>query len=756
MVTAAALVTAASTPVLAKDPPPVIVEAIQGKKVVDVLPLGDGRAVYLTEQHGPALAKSDDELAPFDSLTDSAMTFARLFADVGDPKAFYAVALLGKDGNDGFGVYRYAGDEVQMVAFTREALREPTFHQAPGGDVYAASRTGVSYRFDGKSLHRFSLPWPQGERISFRKLFRRIEFASWPDGPTCLYSIADREFHKLALFDLVVSSGSDWKTIPLNLKFTGPGCMIDADTFRMLLFDRWVNVDLKTAKVTETKFKTPGDPADKLRATKVVVMPDGTLISIWRRPFRSFRKYDVEPFADGTFHRIAIWKDDHWELAPFGIDRQLYRPSNHTIDKQGGLWMLGGEGTLVYYSAEEGWRQFTSDHGLPAEGVLRLSAADDRLWITYGNKAFANINARQLLAQAEKPKPRWRVFYAQAIDIKQSEDAWPLVTTDRKVVAIGPQGVEQFALPDAEGFAGPTTGITAWYSADGVVSLVSAGGETLSRRIGGEWVSRPFQSMADVDLPARRLMVSWNVRSQAAEQVFSSSPLPSVNWKAFRLYRRAMVSDGTTLAYFDGDRWATAPLAGCPLFVGGPTNEGIEFSSAHGRWVIQQKLADTLFRYAIYDPPAVQIIQENADLGDIESHLMPLKPAWTSDAELTDAKLRYRIDEGPWSPWQSIDQVISPGAITPPGKHQLHIEMHSLTQVLSNASLSFSFNVAYDIREDVAKLVKQLGDDDFEVRQFAMRRLARFGPLIHDYLRELAPEQSDAEIRARLRQILGD
>jgi hypothetical protein len=62
--------------------------------------------------------------------------------------------------------------------------------------------------------------------------------------------------------------------------------------------------------------------------------------------------------------------------------------------------------------------------------------------------------------------------------------------------------------------------------------------------------------------------------------------------------------------------------------------------------------------------------------------------------------------------------------------------------------------VAADPEAEIARLVKQLGDDDFDQREAATKRLAEIGEPALDTLRKAAASSNDAEIRARVARLI--
>ncbi|MEZ6056088.1 MAG: hypothetical protein R3C01_05220 [Planctomycetaceae bacterium] len=357
----------------------------------------------------------------------------------------------------GFGLMRM-NDAQQLEAVVQfgGAMREPTFEQHPDGDILIGSRTGAIYRWTGQQLMQHNIPLPPGEGFNTRKLFREVHFACYPGGPTCCYSIADRQFHTKALFDVVVSTPTGWKTIPLKADITGPGCMTDAKTFRMMTYKEFLTVDLESDVVTKTEFPTPGPAEDKLRPEKLVSLPDGTLISLWRRPFRSYHRYDMPTFEDGSYFRIAEWKRDRWEFAPLNIDRMLYEPQHHVVDSDGGLWLGSTDGALVYRSPAGEWRRFDENSGIHSGPIRRMQFVPPKhLWLSDKSGLLLKIDLPQLLATEPRDSARWATVCGEEVwengqlmrDILRTHDGRVAVLTRAGVQFVDNSFPDKFPEP---------------------------------------------------------------------------------------------------------------------------------------------------------------------------------------------------------------------------------------------------------------------------------------------------------------------
>ena len=83
----------------------------------------------------------------------------------------------------------------------------------------------------------------------------------------------------------------------------------------------------------------------------------------------------------------------------------------------------------------------------------------------------------------------------------------------------------------------------------------------------------------------------------------------------------------------------------------------------------------------------------------------------------------------------------------------LGILVFGLVGVLSNNAGAQATPTALPTRDQIAKLIKKLGDDSYEVRELAHKTLLRMDD-VTPYLKKAIHEFSDSEIAARAKQIL--
>ncbi len=356
----------------------------------DVIESTDGNVQFLSTRGPCDISSSAQQKQLFQQTGNTRKSFLRLFKDPEDPKAFLSVAWMNSGRNNGLGIYRFKGKEQSFVTHIDRRLRAPKCFQSPNGHIFITSRNGYVFWWDGEHLATYDLR-PKGVEPNPSQSYREVQFVTTPGGPTCCYSIADPRYHKRALFDLLVFDDEGMRRISLKTddgknRQTGPACMPDANIVRMLFYNRWLNIDLAGGKVTEQPFDRPGK--DKVKPVDVVALPDGTLLSLWRKLYRSPLPHDIDAFENGRYFRIAEWKNGAWEFQSTGLDRNVAKSHPHTIDDDGGWWVLTGDSTLVYRSPEGKWREFDNRYGLsrfPAKAIWRTGKW---LWLTsYNNLA---------------------------------------------------------------------------------------------------------------------------------------------------------------------------------------------------------------------------------------------------------------------------------------------------------------------------------------------------------------------------------
>lgn len=230
----------------------------------------------------------------------------------------------------------------------------------------------------------------------------------------------------------------------------------------------------------------------------------------------------------------------------------------------------------------------------------------------------------------------------------------------------------------------------------------------------------------------------------------NNCPLPASEtvWK-FQADRWTWVGNATTLAVSPGQDWITLPIAGTPLAGARQITEIV--TDPHGRWFFGENSGPP-YRYSVYQAEQLVVQPGPANLGLVNRPFASLQPAWQANRPPADLRLRYRVDDGPWSALGPCGPI-APGPVATRGRHRLRIELVGRHQLLRTASLTYEFEAGYDLAQFIAGLVTQLGADQFADREQANRELIRLGPPVLPYL-TAATTSKDPEIRSRAGEVL--
>lgn len=443
------------------------------RELIDIVPVGEEvenaaneKVILLSSYVGPVELRGNTKRL-FDLNNNSVKTHVTLFRSKKNPNAYLSLAYLDRGRKNGAGIYRYENREHKFVAHLPTRLKNPTFYQSESGDAFIGCHTGTIYRWDGDQLHNIKVS-PELLEPNFKRAYKELEFTSFPGGPVCCYSVADPKYDKHALFDLIVANDDGFKRVSLakqdgTPRINGPGCMSNANTFRMLHYNRWTIVDVTTGKLTVEKFPIPGDGKNKIKPMKVIALPDGTLISLWRKFYRSVKPNDIDAFDNDRFFRIAEWKKDHWEFAPLGLDRKIAKSHPTAIDAEGGLWIASSEGSLVYRSPNGDWREFGFREGIPSRSVRKMRRIGGWLCLFSGAGHLLRLDISELKEQPEQTNdgspenPSWQVHNSQTpmngFGIRPFR-IQPLLGVSGKITVLGKDGKQtrRIALPDDDDF----------------------------------------------------------------------------------------------------------------------------------------------------------------------------------------------------------------------------------------------------------------------------------------------------------------
>ena len=559
----------------AEQPIDSVPSAFGNYSLVDVQQAKDGEVVFLGRL-GPAHVnhQQPDSARQLFSRKGNAMpTHLRLFRIPGKPLAdgYLSLAYLDQGRKNGAGIYQYLKGEKKFVAHLQSRLKDPTFFQGATEDVFVGSRTGVVYRYHNGKLQLHDVAQEVREP-DLQQPYRPIRFAAAhgeKNGPVCCYSIADPKYHKHALFDVLVTENDHWKRISLanndgSPRRTGPACMTDPKTLRMLTYNKWINVDVATGKITEVPFTTPGDGNDKVKPTEVIALPDGTIVSLWRKLYRSFKKNDVDAFENERYFRIAEWKNDEWKIATVGLDRRIAAEHPHVVDPEDGLWIAAGEGGFVYRSSSGKYREFNYQHNMPTNAAKRMRMTGKFLWAFDNRRGVFRFDTTQLPQLPEEPKRRfedgWTVFDSQTSMIGFGRPKFrlqPLLAPSGKVIQLrctDDGGVEEdrIALPKFDDFELETDDYflhrdsrgTSW-----VIPIPKLGLGRIARHVDGEW--ELFGDSKDAD--GFRLASFETAAAKLLDEGYTDGDFaPQI---AFGDNGRVVVICENRLSYFDGKNW---------------------------------------------------------------------------------------------------------------------------------------------------------------------------------------------------------
>jgi hypothetical protein len=256
---------------------------------------------------------------------------------------------------------------------------------------------------------------------------------------------------------------------------------------------------------------------------------------------------------------------------------------------------------------------------------------------------------------------------------------------------------------------------------------------------------RPWQEIPAVPQP-----FSQHAPPRPAVTGLAGCPIPASEqaWQ-FNAEGWTWVGNATTLAISLGQDWLTIPIAGTPLAEAGRITEIV--ADPHGRWFFGHSDAPP-HRYTVYQADRLTVQPGSATLGTVNRPFASLALAWQANRPAADLRLRYRVDDGPWSALGPCGPV-EPGPVATKGRHRLQIELVGRHELIRSAPLNYDFEVDYDLQQIVAGLVAQLGANQFADRERAARELIRLGAPAQSQL-TVAAASKDPEIRARATEIL--
>lgn len=189
-------------------------------------------------------------------------------------------------------------------------------------------------------------------------------------------------------------------------------------------------------------FEVPREGDARVTPTHVTVLPDGTLISTWRKMYRCFREYDVDPFADGNFQQVCEWDGNRnqWKVAA-GKDKMIIKKTLSTINGDGGWWVATGQAGLLYRSPDGEFREFGYRDGISIDRIDRLIVVGEDLWLA-GGRSAVRVDRKKLLAgnpigssKSGQETGQWHEFLTRRYTYSPN-GLPPLLTVNNKIVCV--------------------------------------------------------------------------------------------------------------------------------------------------------------------------------------------------------------------------------------------------------------------------------------------------------------------------------
>ena len=844
--------------------------------VTDFLILESGETIYLDRKKGAV--KSDDKAVPFakEYLGNKGKVFVRIYPDHADPDNWYLVAKSKAQGQTPLFIYKQNKKRILWATVVQQEHGNWQFHRSKRGDIFGYSRDGFCYRFRDGDVEQFQIPTPAtyaGKANSFRP----IEVTESANGIVCFYSVVNPEQNLKALNDLLVYDNG-WKLVELDSRATGPAYFTDNQTLEIVSPDSIVQVDISESKITEqenTKL-TCNESGEQLKPLKSFVDNEGATQIMWGHFFNSPRRYDVNRFKDGNFHKLAQRKSDNWKLESRGFDPELYADHHSFTDKNGNWWLLGCGG--IYRKSKAGeWKGFDFRYGIDTGRIDRLKVGSDgQVWLFYdGYRDDTRILDLDELQNRAPVSNRWKRAYVKKYSLNKDLGPFKAIAPNGNVLVWDNERLNQIKAPPSDDFPGSyrilqdsmntywalsTSGKldayekpVAWWQNEkdewrifkgaedpnggpelmpfqvalqaraesgvdedyllgrkgspvaifGPDKQVTFGGNYPNNRIyyfdGTRWhapvgenevhempnsyVKKPF--FHDGKLTIRGRNPAWHL------QIESDAWSEAAQWTV-RPWKKVRLPVGR-YPYFKYENWLAHDESTCPIPADERTNvtrtyynqiknvtskthraaphrNGVWFMirtndfennqllstssmvDPFGRWFVHKDIK-WISKYYYYEPPAVEIKQNVGDLGTIDALDQIVKLKWEVESPNVKQneylRMRFRIDEVHWSPWQAAAQEISLPPVAKSGGHRLEVEIFDPGQMRSKLeALDYEFTVTYELEAIIAPLIEQLGDESFAARENATERLSAFGPAVLEFL-DAATSTSDTETKVR-------
>lgn len=388
--------------------------------IADFVVLENGETIYVDRLLGAC--QLTPAVVPFtrDYLGNQGKKFVRIFRDPTNPENWLTVARSHTQGDTPLFVFKQNKERVLWTSVIYQEHDYWQFHQSKTGDLFAYTRDGFCYCFRDGYVESFEIPVPKDSPPGSKK-FRPIEVAESEDGVVCFYSIVDPELKLRSLNDLLIYD-KGWKLVELDSRKTGPAYFTDNQTVEIVTADRIHRVNVKTGEITEqlNTQLTSAETGKQLSPVKIISNGDEQPYFLWRHFYNSPRRYDLDRFKDGRFHRLATRKQAQsespgkWELEKVSLDTELYVDHHSFEDRHGNWWVLGGGG--FYCKSTDGiWKEFDFRYGIDTGQIDRCKVdGENKVWLFYdGNRKNTRVLDIDELLSRKPVSDKWKCYYVK-------------------------------------------------------------------------------------------------------------------------------------------------------------------------------------------------------------------------------------------------------------------------------------------------------------------------------------------------------
>ena len=749
-------------------------------RVVDVMLYGEGAVCVLFASAGPKIFT--DPTQPPQALPSPKGVGEKLRVFPG--RTHDALLLVCRTGQEAVGVYEWQGSAWETKGTLPLAISSARLHRDAAGGLWGWSMAGADRLaegavdhcdFEGLTDNLFSSRPPELVDWGTDGVGFVPRFGTWDD---------ERGLDHLVSFRKGVWSKTKCEVPQPGAAAAGVGGKV------LIGSEAGVSeIELGTGTVRRLAPPPPVGQGQRQQALFLKQLADGTLLSVWARRTHYWPTFWIAPrlYENHYATVVAEFRDGQWSEVQQGADPigwQLgWYERPWCADGQGGIWLGTMGGGLLHRAANGVWRRLDWRSGMAFRYPSRLVVdGKQTLWVVDAKGGCMAIDQAAALRQPAPPASRWEEVYLRAAPLRCADGTPCGITGDgegsltffrrdrREQVAFDPR------LADVEGGLGfeRDTQNRFW---------VYNGHHPLRTGCydGRQW--QVFRSEQEQEARERetafRKALGYNpahsvgkylqdgvndtmgggleiVRSLGASTsgmdvsfVPPRCPIPRKKWRWIMEDALAVwVSDGETMATCLAGNWMTTSLQMSPL-AGGLRPAGV-FADENGRWWF---LVSGGYRwdFFVYQGPTIQLQTDNLDLGAVPRPFAKVVLPLHSAGQVENLLFRWRVDDRPWGAFQA-DTTIDTD-ILEPGDHRVTVEAYGQRELAHSNQLTYQFTVAYNVDDEIGKLVAALGDSSFTTRQQATTELPRYGPRAKAAL-ETAANHADPEIAERARQIL--